>query len=131
MSYDQLLKRAMEDVKKTDKKVRFEIPELIIKKRGKKTVIRNFSEICKKIRRNKKDVSKFIFKELAVSGEVNKKELILNSSFNQNRIKGALEKYLKQRVICNKCGKYDSEIKKKDSKTYLKCESCGAEKPLD
>ena len=50
MEYDELLKRAYENLpKKTLEHERFEVPQADVLIQGNKTVIRNFTSICEKL----------------------------------------------------------------------------------
>jgi len=131
MDYMKLLKRA-NDLKSNNvgKSERFEIPKANIIYSGNKTIITNFAKISSLLRREKKHIAKYMFKELAAPGNINGNELIILSKISRNILQKKLESYAKEYVICPQCGKPDTKIIKEGKITYLKCEACGAKKFL-
>jgi len=127
----KLLKRA-NDLKSNNvgKSERFEIPKANIIYSGNKTIITNFAKISSLLRREKKHIAKYMFKELAAPGNINGNELIILSKISRNILQKKLESYAKEYVICPQCGKPDTKIIKEGKITYLKCEACGAKKFL-
>jgi len=128
--YLEMLKRAKEnmpDLKKGGE--RFEIPKADVIA-GKQTVIKNFIDICKILRRDPKHIAKFLFKEMAVPGSINGNELVLQGRVSYNMINQRIEEYTKEFVYCNECGKADTNVEKSDRTLILKCEACGARRSL-
>jgi len=129
MDYFELLKRArgeLPDLKKTGD--RFEIPRPLIQT-GKQTLIKNFSEITKTLRRDPKHIAKFLFKELAVPGSIRNDGLILQGRIVPSLINQRIEEYVKEFVFCHECGKADTVIEKSDRIMFIRCEACGAKRP--
>lgn len=128
--YMKLLKKAKEgipDLKKGSE--RFEIPraEVIT---GKQTIVKNFLDISKKLRRDPKHIAKFLFKELAVPGSLREYELVLQGKIYQNMLNQRIEEYTREFVLCHECGKADTVIQKLDRTLFMKCEACGAKRSL-
>lgn len=129
MDYLQMLKRARKNIQKSDETKRFQIPELIITGR-KQTVIKNFSDVAKTIRRDPKDIAKFLFKSLAVPGSMKERELELQGKVSHSLIEKRIEEYVNEFVLCPECGKADTIINKMGKIIILKCEACGAKKTM-
>jgi translation initiation factor 2 subunit 2 len=128
--YLKLLKRAKEnmpDLKKEGE--RFEIPKADVVT-GKQTVIKNFLDISKTLRRDPKHIAKFLFKEIAVPGSMNGNELVLQGRVLPSMINQRIAEYTKEFVFCNECGKADTMVQKADRTLILKCEACGARRSL-
>ena len=128
MDYSELLKRAkseLPDLKKMEE--RFEIPRAVVQT-GKQTLIKNFSEIAKTLRRDPKYIAKFLFKELAVPGSIRNGELLLQGRIYPDLIDQRIEEYVKEFVFCHECGKADTVIEKSDRMLFIRCEACGARK---
>ena len=131
MDYNQLLKRAKKKLPDVKKEVRrFEIPEISVEYLGRQTILKNFSEVAKKIRREPKHIAKFLFKELASPGSIRGGELLLQTKIPGAMIKKRINEYIKEFVICGECGKPDTKIFKSDRVYFIKCESCGAKKTV-
>ena len=130
MNYEDMLKRAKENIPVSEKGERFEMPEISVMQSGNQTIIKNFIEIAKKIRRDPKHVSKFLFKELAVPGSMRGNELVLQGKFDRRLITTRMNDYVKEFVTCQECGKIDSNLKKGERLIILKCEACGASRPV-
>jgi translation initiation factor 2 subunit 2 len=128
--YQEMLKRAKERLPMTEEKSRFEIPRAMVQVQGRQTIIRNFQEIAKLLRREPQHLAKYLFKELAVPGSsVSGQELSLQGKFGSDFINRKIESYIKEFVLCEKCGKPDTNLNKVDRYWSIKCEACGAKKP--
>ncbi|MEM2175468.1 MAG: translation initiation factor IF-2 subunit beta, partial [Candidatus Aenigmatarchaeota archaeon] len=106
---------------------RFEVPvaEVIIV--GNRTIIKNFKEICDKLNRDPKHLSKYLTKNLATSGNFEGERYILNSKINEKMINDRIKKYCEDFVICKQCKRPDTKLKELERGTYyLICEACGA-----
>ncbi len=126
-SYEDMLKAAMEKLpKKSEEKKRFETPRIVSFLQGNKTIIRNFNEIVSTLRRDKRHLSKYMFKQLATPGNVEGDTLVLQRKVGTAMIQKKLEDYVKEYVFCKVCGEPDTLLTKEDRLTFMKCEACGA-----
>jgi len=126
-TYEQLLNDAYSKVKKSENNgERFEIPKVEGHFEGKKTIITNFSQITSFLRRNPEHFQKFMFRELAASGQKEGDRLILNMTVPSAKINQKVEQYVKEFVLCEQCGKPDTELVKEDRLSFVKCLACGA-----
>lgn len=129
--YDELLKKGLDEVpENVGSSERFEIPEVMTRKDGSKTIVENFQEFVKKFNREEKHLSKFIQNELGTAGHIDNGELILNGEFRRGNIKGRIENYADQYLYCPECGSPDTEMRKEKGVELLKCQACGARNPL-
>jgi translation initiation factor 2 subunit 2 len=127
--YESLLKKAKSEVPKTaESSERFEVPKADVFT-ARQTSIKNFSDICKTLRREPKHLAKFLFKELAVPGSMKNNELVLQGKIYKNVVDQRIEEYTKEFVLCKECGKPDTSMQRSDRITTIKCEACGARKP--
>ena len=126
-NYEDMLKEA---IKKLPKDAvagdRFEIPKPETSIQGNKTFISNFDELCTRFRREKKHLSKFLFKELATPGHVEGKRLILQGKVTTSLIQKKLEIYVRDFVVCPECKRPDTNFQKVGRLTFLVCEACGS-----
>jgi len=129
MEYEKLLDKAYEKLStfKTNKE-RFEIPVAEIIFQGNQTIIRNFSQIAQKMRRDPKHLLKFLTKELASPGSSNDRA-IFQTRLNAKTLQQKIESYAKEYVFCKECGRPDTKLVKEDRINFLICESCGSKYP--
>jgi len=131
--YEKLLEEAYKTVKQVSgKEERFEIPKIKGHFEGKKTILTNFTEIANHLRRPIEHFQKFLLKELAASGKIEKERLILNIKVPSGKINRKIEEYVREFVICKECGKPDTEIQKDTEHriSFLHCLACGAKHPI-
>ena len=130
-SYEELLEKAYKEVKVIDKSSeRFEIPKVTGEISGKNTVITNFSVIAQYLRRPLEHLAKFLQKELAVSGKIEKEFLVLKTKLNSEKVNEKIKQYTKEFVICNECQKPDTEIISEKGIKFKNCLACGAKSPI-
>ncbi len=130
-SYEELLDKAFSIVKKTDSTgERFEIPKVEGHFEGKKTIITNFGQIVSYLRRDEEQLLKFLLKELAAQGQLEKDRLVLNKKVSSKEINPKIEDFVKEFVVCRQCGKPDTEIIKSDRMNFMHCLACGAKQPI-
>jgi translation initiation factor 2 subunit 2 len=125
MEYSEMLRKAMRSLPEKSAASRFEMPKAVVHPVGKSTIVKNFADIARTVRRNTTDIAKFLFKELGVPGEIRGNDLILNGKVGEKLLNQRLEEYVKDYVLCRECGKPDTDIKK-DGVFILKCQACGA-----
>lgn|SRR3989338_8032305 len=126
MDYLEMLKRARSNLPEKSSGLRFETPRAVTYLSGKSTIVKNFAEIARNIRRNTIDIAKFLFKELGVPGEIKGNELILNGKISDRMVNQRIGEYVKDYVICRECKKPDTDIKKESDFFIMKCQACGA-----
>ena len=126
-NYEQLLNDAYGKVKKSESNgERFEIPKVEGHFEGKKTILTNFFQIASFLRRNPEHFQKFMLRELAASGQKEGDRLVLNMTVPSTKINQKVEQYVKEFVLCEQCGKPDTELVKEDRLSFIKCMACGA-----
>ncbi len=131
MDYNELLKKAKSKIPATSEtSERLVIPKPVVSHSGRQTIIENFHEICKTIRREDKHLAKFLFKELAAPGSIKEGALVLQGKFHYTVLEKRIAEYLKDFVHCKECGKADTNLVKTDRLYTIKCESCGAKKTV-
>lgn len=109
-----------------DSEDRFEVPKVKGHIQGNKTVISNFMQIASTVRRTPDHMLKYILKELAAPGHINKTLLIIGTKIPSKRINEKINSYVENYVICNACGKPDTSISTEGTVTTLTCQACGA-----
>jgi translation initiation factor 2 subunit 2 len=131
MDYDKALKRARENLPESVfEKERFEIPKVKGHIEGNKTVISNFRQIASVLGRPVEHLLKYVLKELASPGELRPSGLVMGTKIAASRINDKIRQYADEFVFCPECGKPDTQLSKEGELLYLKCQACGAKKPV-
>jgi len=126
-SYQEMLEDAYKKIKIVEaSNDRFEIPKVQGKVQGKNTFITNINEIASYIRRPVENLAKFLQKELAVSGTLERDRLVLKTNLNSVKVNEKIERYVKEFVLCNECKKPDTEIITEKGIKFKHCLACGA-----
>ncbi len=130
-SYEAMLDDAYKKIKVVQTSSdRFEIPKVQGKVQGKNTFITNINEIASYIRRPVENLAKFLQKELAVSGLLEKERLMLKTMLNSAKVNDKIESYVKEFVLCTECKKPDTEIITEKGIKFKHCLACGAKSPI-
>ncbi len=126
-TYEQLLKRALEQVPKiTFDRERFQVPEPDTIQVGNRTILRNFKSICSAMNRDEKHFMKYLLRELGAAGSQAGEQLIVQGKFPGSIIKQKLDSYLEEFVFCKECRRPDTKLMRQERVTVLQCEACGA-----
>jgi len=128
MEYEELLEKAHKEIKPAERCERFEILKVEGHIEGGKTIISNFFQIARCLRRQPEHLARFLFKGLASPGEIAGDRLILIRKISSKTINEKIEKYVKKFVICKNCGKPDTELAEEDGKLFINCLACGERK---
>ena len=132
MDYKQLLEKAKKESHHViEVKQRFEVPKVLGKIQGNRTIISNFMQIANKLDRPPEHLLKYILKELATPGEIKKSDsVIFGTKVPASRINEKIKKYTEEFVLCQNCGKPDTKLVKEDEFTFLKCQACGSKRAV-
>jgi len=129
--YEKLLKRGISRIPETcTDEGRFCIPVPQVMISGARTIITNFVEIAGGLRRDPSHLLKFFLRELATKGSIEGQKLVVLGNFSTENIRKKLELYVKQYVLCPKCGKPDTKLVHERGGLYMVCEACGARTPV-
>ena len=128
--YEKLLDDVYKKIKPVECSERFEILGVEGHHEGGKTIIINFQQIARHLRRHPQHLAKFLFKELATSGEIAGDRLILIRKVSSQRINEKIKEYTGEYVLCDKCKKPDTELIEEAGKKFLRCLACGNKKQI-
>jgi len=105
-------------------------PDVIYANR--KTFIRNYKEICNRLRRKSEDVQKFFNDELCAKTSIDSKGmLIISGRFRQNGIQNIVSNYIKMYVLCKECNASDTNLIKENRILFLDCKKCLSKKAIN
>ena len=129
--YDALLDRARDRIP-TDicERNRWTMPNPEILVEGNQTIIRNFSAIVDAMDRDANHVYQYLINELGTSGTREQVRVMLKGRVPPKRIKEKIVGYVKTYILCEQCKAPDTRFIKEDRTTLLKCQACGATRPV-
>ena len=131
MDYDALLARARSKMPESVLvKERFELPKVVGRLEGAKTVISNLPQITQLLRRPIEQLVKYLLKELATPGMMKGTLFVLGAKIQASRINDKIRQFADEFVFCQKCGKPDTDIKKEGGFNVLVCSVCGERRPV-
>lgn len=139
-SYKRLLERAFDQLKADNPDMdktgdRDQVPMPLIEKQGsKKTVLKNFAELCGAIHREMDDVKDYIEKNLTTHSSIDQNNCLIIKITNvkQQQVESLFSQYIAQYVRCNMCHRIDTVVKKDAASRLLTlhCNKCHAERSV-
>ncbi|MEM4274963.1 MAG: translation initiation factor IF-2 subunit beta [Candidatus Nitrosocaldaceae archaeon] len=132
LNYEELLDRLYSNVKSQSNKtlMRFELPIPDVIWVGNKTIIRNFTDFVKILRREQDKILLFLAKELGSHAQIADNRAIFVGKYNADEFKNLFDIYIKNNVLCPICNSPDTSIKKEKRLTFIVCEACGAKSSI-
>ncbi len=131
MDYKELLKKAMEKIPKhSEKHERFNPPHVDSFVEGNKTIVKNLNVVANYLNRDLSHILKFLSKEFATYGNVEGNRVVFIGKFRNRIVNERMQQYIKEYVICKKCGSPDTKIEKEDRTMFLHCMACQARYPI-
>jgi translation initiation factor 2 subunit 2 len=109
---------------------RFVVPELKLLTEGKTTVFENFAIVADKLNRETEHLLKFMLRELGTAGKLEGSRAIVHGRFSSSVVSEIIEAYIKEYVTCSECGRPDTHLIKIDRILTLRCDACGAHRPV-
>ena len=129
--YEKLLKRIEKNISNTSSSgKRFELPPIDITWEGKKTILRNFADFPKALRRDPNLILQYLSKEFAVPAERLGDKAMFVGRRAPDDFTRLFQIYVKDYVECPTCKSPDSKIIKENRISFLICEACGAKSTL-
>lgn len=111
---------------------RFTVPVPDCEVQGNKTLLRNFKQLHRALRRDPRYLSKFLSKGLATHGKIRGDGLLLHGNFSVDMIWREIESHVREFVCCRECFKRggkccpDTNLVREGKLLFLECEACGA-----
>lgn len=131
LDYDSLLARAKENLPNVvAEHKRFQLPKLDIIYEGNNTIIRNFTDFSKAMRRDAEHFIGILQKELGTAGHLEGQRAVFKGVIEEGVINSRVEAYMETYVLCAECHRPDTHIKREGRTSVLVCEACGAKRPL-
>lgn len=125
------LERAMKSMPATQgTKGRFVLPTPKVFYEGKTTVLENFRAIADTLNRDPDHLMKYLLQEMGTAGKIEGSRGIFQGKFSEQAITRQIESYFEEYVVCTECRLPDTHLIKSDRVLMLKCDACGAHRPV-
>lgn len=129
--YEELLDRARSNIpEEISNRARWTLPDPQIMIEGSNTIFRNFVEVVNHMDRDDNHVYQFILNELGTSGSRDGPRARFKGRIPPKRIKKTIVNYVNTFIKCGQCKAPDTHFIKQDRTTLLKCQACGATRPV-
>jgi translation initiation factor 2 subunit 2 len=131
--YGKLLDNIYEklNVNKAGSGERFEVPAFDVLNEGKnKTIVKNFKRICDAIRRDPVMLARYLSREVGAPVDIDGERMIIHRRVMGPVLQKRIDFFVKEYVICQQCGKPDTNLVTIERTKMLVCESCGARRPV-
>lgn len=100
----------------------------------KKTIWKNFRDICKELKKDEEQIASFFAKEYSTTLSINQEgHLLIKGRYSDMIIGSTLKKFIKTFLQCSACKGINTTVDKKENKlTYLVCKNdkCKCEKVI-
>jgi translation initiation factor 2 subunit 2 len=131
MDYEASLDRALDQVPDfTASEERLDVPEPSAQKDGAFTRLTNLGAIADALSRDPEHVHRAIQRELGTNGQYDTGRSRYNGSFSAEDFDAAIDKYVQEFVTCSQCGLPDTRLVMEDRTLMLRCDACGAFRPV-
>lgn len=131
LDYNKLLKRvhSVTSTKRIDDD-RFKVPKVDVFYEGNTTVLKNFDKIIDVLNRGADHFLKFLLGSVGTAGEISGGRVIFQGKIPIKTIQDRLDEYVITYVICSECNRPDTHLVKKDRTLLIRCDACGAFRPI-
>jgi translation initiation factor 2 subunit 2 len=113
-----------------DTRDRFVIPTPRVFYEGKTTVLENFGSIADTLNRSPDHLMKYLLQEMGTAGKIEGQRGIFQGKFAEQAIANHINSYFEEYVVCTECRLPDTNLIKSDRVLTLRCDACGAHRPV-
>jgi translation initiation factor 2 subunit 2 len=133
MEYDAALDRAYDSLPEqpSEAESRLSIPDPEGETDGAFTRLTNLNAIADALGRDAGHVHRSIQKTLGTNGQFEGGQARYNGSFSVADLRGAIDDYVAEFVTCSECGLPDTKLVTEDGIDMLRCQACGAFRPVE
>jgi translation initiation factor 2 subunit 2 len=113
-----------------DEESRLSIPDPVGETDGAFTRLTNIGEIADALGRPAEHVHRNVQGELGTNGQLEDERARYNGSFSVADFEAAIDEYVIEYVTCTECGLPDTRLTTENGVDMLRCEACGAFRPV-
>jgi translation initiation factor 2 subunit 2 len=131
MNYDDALDRAMDSSPDIQADAdRLTVPDAQAQRDGAFTRLTNLEEIADTVSRDPEHIHRFVQRELGTNGQYEEGVGRYNGTFSGRDFDEVIGKYVDTYVLCGECGLPDTRLVTEDRTEMLRCDACGAFRPV-
>lgn len=131
MDYDEILDRGLAELPEIGHADdRLSIPDPAGETDGAFTRLTNLPTIATALSREPEHLHRAIQRELGTNGQFDGQQARYNGSFTIADFDAAIASYVEEYVTCSECGLPDTRLTLEDGTQMLRCEACGAFRPV-
>ena len=132
MNYADALDRAYDELPETPAEAgdRLDVPDPEGQTDGAFTRLTNLSAIADALSRDAEQLHSAIQRQFGTNGQFEEGVARYNGSFSIADFEGAIDEYIAEFVTCSECGLPDTVLKTEDGVRMLRCQACGAFRPV-
>lgn len=132
MKYGTMLDRAFDELpeRPAEGSSRLSVPDAEGETDGAFTRLTNLSAIADALGRDPQHVHRAIQREFGTNGQYEEGRGRYNGSFDIADFEAAVDAYAQEFVLCSECGLPDTRLVTEDGVERLRCEACGAFRPV-
>ena len=131
MDYDTSLTRALDALpERSAEGARLSVPDPHAQADGAFTRFTNLDAVADALNRETDHVHSFVQRALATAGQLTEGVGRYNGRFDGKDFDAAITDYVEEYVRCSECGLPDTRIVNEDGTQMLRCDACGAFRPV-
>jgi translation initiation factor 2 subunit 2 len=131
MDYDAILDEGLSELPEVGEEVeRLDIPDPEGETDGAFTRLTNLPAIADAVGREPAHLHRAIQREFGTNGQWDGSQARYNGSFSVADFQAAIANYVEEYVTCSECGRPDTRLTTEDGTQMLRCEACGAFRPV-
>ncbi|MES3518129.1 MAG: translation initiation factor IF-2 subunit beta [Natronomonas sp.] len=131
MDYETSLDRALAEMPERDTGGdRLSVPDAVAQSDGAFTRFQNLDSVADALARDTEHVHRFVQQTLATAGSLEDGVGRYNGQFSDRDFGAAVDDYVQEYVRCSECGLPDTRLVTEDRNTMLRCDACGAFRPV-
>ncbi|MFB6121939.1 MAG: translation initiation factor IF-2 subunit beta [Haloferacaceae archaeon] len=133
MDYTVALDRAFDALPDQPREAgsRLSVPDPVGETDGAFTRLTNLDAIAAALSRDSEHVHRSIQRELGTAGQLEEGRARYNGSFTVADFEAAVDEYVAEYVTCSECGLPDTNLVRENGVDMLRCEACGAFRPVE
>jgi translation initiation factor 2 subunit 2 len=131
MDYETKLDRAitlMPELGGSDE--RLQVPDPQAQRDGAFTRLTNLKELADALSRDAEHLHREIQRDLGTAGQFEDGRGRYNGQFSASDFGASVDRYVEEYVRCSECGLPDTRLVREDGTMMLRCEACGAFRPV-
>ncbi len=129
--YGKLLNRARAELPDDlTHETRWNVPQVDVLHEGRTTIVRNWKEIVETLNRDKEHLLSYLLREVGTAGDADSDRVTFMGKIPPGQIQEKIAAYTETFVMCDECHRPDTHLTKDGRIMLLKCDACGAHKPV-